>query len=159
MTKLPLVALLTTLTSTTGQAEQFYSPDDFQTASVRLLDDAKNGCWTNIGETKTYAEDQLRLRGLDVVQRDSYEFETDPFWEDGHIAFLLRVEAQRIGNGLCAGHVIVMMAKSWDWDDRSFVAGTLGYPASWSIWDDNNLNTLVLDFTKGFISNWASASD
>ena len=38
-----------------------------QKVVVGIYDEAKDGCWTNLGEVKRYAEDKLMLKGANVV--------------------------------------------------------------------------------------------
>ena len=63
------------LFSTQAFAEE-YSFDPFiddgfsikgQKVVVGIYDEAKDGCWTNLGEVKRYAEDKLMLKGANVV--------------------------------------------------------------------------------------------
>lgn len=78
MLKTTLAALLlSTIASAAWPEERIYvdpratiSPASFTNVSVRLADDARNGCWTNLGEVKTYAEDKLTLKGFTVVPHD-----------------------------------------------------------------------------------------
>ena len=35
---------------------------------VAIYDEARGGCWTNIGESKRYAEDKLMLKGAKIVK-------------------------------------------------------------------------------------------
>ncbi|WP_170482589.1 hypothetical protein [Ruegeria arenilitoris] len=43
--------------------EDVVSPKNLETVSVVIEDEAKDGCWTNIGEARTYAEDKLSELG------------------------------------------------------------------------------------------------
>lgn len=45
----------------------YVNPEVVETIEVFIADSAKGGCWTNLGEAKTYAEDQLRLKGYAVT--------------------------------------------------------------------------------------------
>ena len=63
------------LFSTQAFAEEYYFDpfidDGFsikgQKVVVGIYDEAKDGCWTNLGEVKRYAEDKLMLKGANVV--------------------------------------------------------------------------------------------
>ena len=37
--------------------------------NVKIVDQADDGCWTNIGEVKRYAEDKLELAGHNVYRK------------------------------------------------------------------------------------------
>lgn len=43
-----------------------FSLTDIVKTRVEIRDYLQNGCWTNLGEVKAYAEDKLRLRGVEV---------------------------------------------------------------------------------------------
>ena len=70
-----LLSAVMVLFSTQAFAEE-YSFDPFiddgfsikgQKVVVGICDEAKDGCWTNLGEVKRYAEDKLMLKGANVV--------------------------------------------------------------------------------------------
>jgi hypothetical protein len=70
-----LLSAVMVLFSTQAFAEE-YSFDPFiddgfsikgQKVVVGIYDEAKDGCWTNLGEVKRYAEDKLMLKGANVV--------------------------------------------------------------------------------------------
>lgn len=46
-----------------AEQESPYTPDEIAIVEVRLNDDATGGCWTNLKESREYAEEQLRLNG------------------------------------------------------------------------------------------------
>lgn len=48
-----------------GEPRSFLLTDILKT-QVEIRDYLQNGCWTNLGEVKAYAEDKLRLRGVEV---------------------------------------------------------------------------------------------
>ena len=47
-------------------ADNSFSIKDKKIA-VGIYDEAKGGCWTNLGEVKRYAEDKLMLKGTYVI--------------------------------------------------------------------------------------------
>ena len=61
-----------TLGLTTAVYAQKFDPNvklaDVSPIYVTMLDNAKNGCWTNIGEAKTYAIDQIIMAGGSVTE-------------------------------------------------------------------------------------------
>lgn len=72
----------------------YVNPDVVGGIVVEVRDNATGGCWTNLGEAKTYAEDQLRLRGYEVGDEFNY-FEG---WR-----FVIGVDAKRLPDGPCYG--------------------------------------------------------
>ena len=70
---------------------------------ISITDGAKGGCWTNIGEAKTYLSDKLELEGA-VLTDDKSEV----FLGEG-TAFSLMVNAKRHDNlGICYGSIAIM---------------------------------------------------
>ena len=76
------------------QASAFVSkgfiPANVSQITVIINDQANDGCWTNIGEVKRYAEDKLELVGFKVL-RDKYEGSVD----DRHFVFNVLVNSKR----------------------------------------------------------------
>ena len=46
-----------------------FTPSNVDEINVQIVDDAGEGCWTNIGEVKRYAEDKLELAGHNVYRK------------------------------------------------------------------------------------------
>ena len=63
-----------------NNANAFYSPGANPTSvgpiEVVLEDDAEDACWTNLKETREYAEEKLRNKGYSVTTKDAagYKF-------------------------------------------------------------------------------------
>ena len=54
-------------------------PLDKIKAMVNLVDQAKGGCWTNLRETREYAEEKLRMKGIAyVLPMDTYASDEYP---------------------------------------------------------------------------------
>ena len=66
-----LIALILVLIAPTWAIAQ-YTDERFSIKSVptyvNIIDDAKDGCWTNIGEVRTYIEDKLAENGAVIVE-------------------------------------------------------------------------------------------
>ena len=95
MKKLLIILSLTLGLTTAAFAE--YSDERFSIKDapiyVNILDDARDGCWTNIGEVRTYIEDKLSENGAVLV--DSL---------DQAVVVNFRILAQRwTGVGWCYG--------------------------------------------------------
>jgi hypothetical protein len=43
------------------------SPDTVPSISVTITDETEGGCWTNISDVKSYAEEKLKLLGYNVI--------------------------------------------------------------------------------------------
>lgn len=48
----------------------YLTVQSFPKVRVELSDEAQNGCWTNLSESRTYAEDKLRELGFEVASAD-----------------------------------------------------------------------------------------
>ena len=48
-------------------------------ATVQLQDKATNGCWTNLKETREYAERNLRMKGIQTGDFDVPDFSPTNF--------------------------------------------------------------------------------
>ena len=66
---------------------------------VNLIDDARDGCWTNIGEVRNYIEDKLAEKGAVVVENP-----------DIAVVLNFRVIATRwSGSGWCYGSMTLSL--------------------------------------------------
>jgi hypothetical protein len=94
--KTPMIVSVTALVVTSAPASAWVvdnvTPDNFGPMEVFIDDMATNGCWTNIGEVRTYAEDKLAEAGFEVVDSSAGKF-------------IIRVYSQRSGNDLCYGSI------------------------------------------------------
>lgn len=106
---------------------------------VFIIDDATNGCWTNIAEAEGYAKDQLGLAGL----RTSGRFKS---------SFDIRVVSERTPAGRCYG-VIRVSSNSWvDWEGgRTYVSLA---EALRTFTGAENANIFVLDSIKDFATGY-----
>ena len=148
------------IASSSSAKDTIWSPADFDGAWVKVFDNAKNGCWTNIGETQTYATDQLKLAGFEII--DDPETENDeqhPLLDRYRISLLIEVKGSRWNDGLCVGHVVthfvgsVVPVNNQD----SIIVNPIGLSKAWTVWDEENLNTFVLDHVKNYVSRWVEA--
>lgn len=70
--------------------------------------------------------------------------------------FVVEVEARRLENGLCVGHVltrimgIVILPERLD----RTVISAIGSVDAWTIWSNDNLNNYVLDHVKKYTNEW-----
>lgn len=122
-------------TSAVGQEGEIYKVG-LSPTFVSIMDGAEDGCWTNIGETKTYAEDQLELAGIRVVD--------DP--KDAISRFSVSVNGKRSQQTNCSGSISFSVDAWATWrDQRLFVTlaqfgfGFVGHP---------NVNQIILENIK-----------
>ena len=77
---------------------------------VRLFDGATGACWTNLKEVREYAEEKLRMKGVNVVPRDSSVIAD----YNKSYALKIHVEAGRYftdGTGNCIGFLSLSLFK------------------------------------------------
>lgn len=116
------------------------NPDTFGSAQISLGDGATGGCWTNLGEAKTYAEDNLRGLGYTVASV-------------AQGVFLVSVNSQRMSNGKCYGDIGIQM---WRSEIVNGLFGLLEVASSSQIFVGyDNANILVLDQIKSLIDEMA----
>ena len=119
--------------------KSFRLQKDTNAMAVKIFDNATGGCWTNLLESKKYAEDKLQILGVNLV--DDPEFV--PLATKKTYRFKISVLARRSG-GWCEGSVIISI------DTASFINGKLHLS---KIYEDNiitaqpkNINNDVLQF-------------
>ena len=153
-------ALVAMIASTSMAEDTLWKPADFEGAYVHIFDNAKNGCWTNIRESRAYAEGQLELSGFNVVDKpEENDVKENPIFTENYIALLVDVRAARWDNGICVGHVMttflgsVAPRKQLD----VLIINPIGFSQAWTIWDKRNLNNYVLDHIKRSVTEWVES--
>jgi len=68
-------------------------------ATVFLQDNASGGCWTNLKETREYAEEKLRMKNVQIGDFEVPDFASNEFW------LWIDVNAVRTVSGGCAGYM------------------------------------------------------
>ena len=76
-----------------------------KSVAVVLFDEAKDGCWTNLRETREYAEEKLRSKGAKVVPEEVYL--------PNSYSFLIHVLSYRTTSGCAASIVVNLETPSW----------------------------------------------
>ena len=74
--------------------DQNFSIKDFK-VFVQVIDKAKEGCWTNISETRKYIKNKLSESGAKLIEDQS---KTD-------LTLKFSILAQRTGHGWCYGNM------------------------------------------------------
>jgi hypothetical protein len=135
-----LIILLLTFFSTQASAwvSKGFVPANVSLITVNIDDQANDGCWTNIGEVKRYAEDKLELAGL-KVSRDRFE----NYEDNKHFILNVLVTVNRL-NGTCYGDINLNLFKG-TWVNNIgglFYAGKYG--ANFTGYENVNQYTLEL---------------
>lgn len=126
------------------------TPDSFEDVSVRIGDDARNGCWTNLREVKTYAEDKLALKGFTVVEHDETTRRLSPVRAVLNVGVL----SSRSREGGCFGVIQVDLMSTLNWNNYLSVNGSVGAGSSRIFSKAKNANILVLEDVDRFIQGW-----
>ena len=92
---LMLAVIMGTATSTSAQyVDQNFSIKDLK-VFVEIIDKAKEGCWTNISDTRKYIQNKLSESGVSLIDDQS---KTD-------LTLKFSLVAQRTGHGWCYGNL------------------------------------------------------
>ena len=92
---LMLAVIVGTATSTSAQyVDQNFSIKDLK-VFVEIIDKAKEGCWTNISDTRKYIQNKLSESGVSIIDDQS---KTD-------LTLKFSLVAQRTGHGWCYGNL------------------------------------------------------
>ena len=100
MKKLLIITLILS-----AQAAFAWTNKDFRIANknivVEVYDDATNGCWTNLGEVKSYAKDKLSIAGANMKNEHTglVRPDKDNYW------YTISVIGYRLNNGVCIGSI------------------------------------------------------
>ena len=90
-----LTVVVGTATSTSAQyVDQNFSIKDLK-VFVEIIDKAKEGCWTNISDTRKYIQNKLSESGITLIDEQS---KTD-------LTLNFSIVAQRTGHGWCYGNL------------------------------------------------------
>ena len=100
MKKILLTAsLLFFATQASAWVTKQFVPNNVSLINVIIGDQANDGCWTNIGEVKRYAEDKLELAGF-KVSKEKFQI----YLNNDHFILDILVVANRLGTN-CYGSV------------------------------------------------------
>lgn len=164
MKYLKLIACFLSLSAVSAEASEdvLWKPSHFDGAYIVIDDDAKNGCWTNIGETRAYAEDQIELAGFTLVEPpETASDEPHPLLFSNLVEYRLRVKASRQDNGVCVGHLesSFRTAVKPANDTTKVVVGQLGQSYVWTVWNSKNLNEYLFDQVRDTIRSWVEIGE
>ena len=93
-----IILLIITVGIATSASSQYVDPNfsiqNFK-VFVQVIDKAKEGCWTNISETRKYIKNKLSESGAKIIDDQS---KTD-------LTLKFAIVAQRTGHGWCYGNM------------------------------------------------------
>ena len=113
------------------------SPDTVPSISVTITDETEGGCWTNISEVKSYAEDKLKLLGYNVILKPRIH------------RLAMRVISLRTPKGLCVGAVTLNIGAVGKFEGLygvHIIANSTNIFAN-----SKNTNIAILDFISSFM--------
>ena len=115
---------------------------------VQLIDDARDGCWTNLREVREYIEEKLYSRGVKQLKEMDYS-------NPSNYNLFLSVLGMRLyegGTGPCGGTFDLEIKKSgaingW-WHSVTMYESVRAL-----YFREKNLNTIVLDYVREVINS------
>jgi hypothetical protein len=116
-----------------------FTKENISPVRVAIVDNATNGCWTNLNETKDYADAQLELAGIKV---------TNEFTARSYL--VLKVSSKRAQNGLCFGDISLDLFGWVNWGEGRAYVSLMDFGNSFT--NANNANLDTLDQVKEFTS-------
>jgi hypothetical protein len=130
------------LFTTTNAANAWYSSgansSSVGSITVKLYDDAKNACWTNLREAREYAEEKLDIEGYNVLA------------EGVEYNFQIYVLGERHNSGGCFGNVRVSI---WANNYRNGVFGGHEIGSVSGVYvNQDNLNTAVIEVISRMVA-------
>ena len=116
-------------------------PSKIDSVVVYINDGARDGCWTNLGEAKRYAEDKLELAGFTVRSKE------DTSTDNGY-TLEIRINSGRTSSSNCYGSVNLSLYQT-NFIDCVFGDFEVGYGGGVFI-GHANANQLVLKYLQKF---------
>ena len=118
------------------------TPSKIDSIAVYINDGASDGCWTNLGEAKRYAEDKLELAGFTVRSSNDK-------WTPKGYALEISITSSRMTYSDCYGYISLSLYQpSWvDGVYGHFVVGSEGGAFN----GYENANQIILDNIQEFI--------
>jgi len=144
-----LIAVMFVLFGSQVSASVFkdFVPANISKIHIEIVDRATEGCWTNIGEVKRYAEDKLRLAGFNVPEGNFEGYD-----DIKHYVFVISITAQRNG-GLCFGAIDLNIQRA---TSLNSIIGMFSLGAGSSIFSGmQNVNRSALEIVGNFMEQAA----
>ena len=118
------------------------TPSKIDSIAVYINDGAKDGCWTNLGEAKRYAEDKLELAGFTVRSSNDK-------WTPKGYALEITITSRRTNYSDCYGYIRISLYQP-TWIDGVYGHFEVGSDGG-SFNGYENTNQLILDNIQKFI--------
>ena len=110
-----------------------------------LSDRAKNACWTNLSESRQYAEEKLRGAGATLFSPD-----TDEKYYGEYYAFIIDVASRRSKTmALCYGSIVIKIATPVSISGNDHDATAQSYQAIFT--GKQNVNVAVIESIQTFL--------
>ena len=148
MTKLKsifaVIVLLVSTSASFAQQSGLEYLKDIKHIEVFLEDRATDACWTNLTESREYAEEKIRMAGGNL-----YEAGT-PKAHGEYYSLNLDVISSRANNGLCFGYIEVNLKTGARLNEKFHLASIRNSSNIFS--NAPNANSLVIDVVQAFFS-------
>ena len=134
-----IIAFLMTISTQASTQEMTYSDLRNLRVNVLLADSAKDACWTNLTESREYAEEKLRSAGATVVLHPSIP------------NYFLRLKVMSKRNKalpLCYGSIRVELLTPTMVNGRDHMATAITYEGIFM--GRQNINTGIIESTQAF---------
>ena len=139
------VAFLMTISTQASADEMTYSDLKNLKVNVFLYDDAKDACWTNLTESREYAEEKLRSAGATVVPLSSVP----------DYLMIVKVTSRRNkAVKLCYGSISIDLDTPITLNGRDHAATAITYEAIFM--GMQNINTGIIESTQAFFDQFSA---
>ena len=128
--------------------DQDFKLSEIAGVEVKLVDDAKKGCWTNLREVREYTEEKLRMKGAKILNLG----DKNPLAVANTYNFQIHVNADRVyanGSGHCYASYNIRLY-TFELVNGNYHAAVAGAYLGLALLD--NLNRDVLEFVNKFIN-------
>lgn len=146
-TNMRLIALLLVLIFPSWAIAWKLDPDvrltNLESIHITIDDQASQGCWTNLRESKEYAAGKIEALGSRIEEK----------FADAEFVFAINVQAQRTGTGSCYGHVEVEIFKVTRLPNGIGGMHVVSSKSGIS-YNPKNLNYFVLDVIAAGMKDW-----
>ena len=175
-----ILSFILGLTTATSANEKFFTPKFIGDVQIYLSDRAVNGCWTNLKETREYAEEQLQMYGYTVAkhrlleypdtketldlykplvmglpeqfsEEDRYNILLDVMQKDRFI-LMIEVNAERSRSGCFGATSVTLERLAMGFHNRALMRAIAAEYDTVGV-NYQNFNISILDNVKTFISN------
>ena len=117
---------------------------DIKHIEVYLADDATDACWTNLTESREYAEEKIRMAGGNLYEAGTPKVHGEFY----HLN--LKVISKRSNNELCFGYIQVSLNTGTMLNGRFHLAEVKNRSSIFSNY--SNVNTEVISLVQAFFS-------